>query len=538
MAARKRSGAPSTRKRARGADGNSGTAGNGKNKSTIRKKKPGKYHGLYDICYNQLFYSVIILTVAIAVGLLWNLTDPTDPRVRTFLTKVCGHRSDFFCGRSVSPTRRTLQAARPIRPGEILFEIPRHMQFWDLDALRDDFIHSELLHAKHKRTNNALATGAFLAAHLAMKLNKANETNSKVEEVQASYLKLLPTAQELDHHPIFWKREDLIKALGGFSLNFAVVQNYVEMIESEYDAMTQVSERFKTLVTYDEYKVSRVNVLTRSFSPGPVGMEENLDETERELYLSRLDVDFSKGCHAMVPILDLLNHHPNPNVVYNYNKEKRAFVISAKSYIHAGWELMDSYGKFTDPHLFAKFGFVNGDGSGYTEASIATFHRMLDLSMDSEYSHIPRKGKNELLESFQRRDMRRYLRYDDGYGECIKDETTHPEGYRLKQLKLEHLVRIANHAPSWVVTIPPRSPHTHPVESSEILISDAIPKMDPSKLRIDFNGVVNTCRLIALIPSDYGGQAAEILTTNLNNSAFLLEGEPGNGALEYRTLAW
>jgi hypothetical protein len=434
-----------------------------------------------------------------------------------------------------------LQAARPIRAGERLVEIPRRIQFWDLDALRDDFVREELLEARHRRTNNPLCSGAFLAAWLALQINTSPNNNSTDDDnlIRQSYLQLLPSFDDLSGHPILWPNEELVEALGGYSMNYAVAQNYREMVDSEYEALTEVSTTFGEQVSAYDYLAARINVLTRSFSPGPVAiMEEDLDEEELDFYKRELNIDFSQGCHAMVPILDLLNHHPHPNVVYTYNKEKRAFVISAKTTIHAGWELQDSYGKFTDSHLFAKFGFVNGDGSGYTQASIALFHRMLDLNMNQEFSHLPiLEGEtNKELEQYQRRDLRRYLQYDDGYEECIAGPESHPLAFDLKKLKLDHLLQGANDAKRWVIKLTPRSPGSAPIDSSAIAITEKVPEVNPRKFRLDFSGLVETCRLLSLITSDYDGEAIDVLTNNLGNSSFVVE--RGSDALEYRALMW
>jgi hypothetical protein len=523
MAAKKRS-ASGHKKRPRASE-------EGENsKHTTEQRKPCNER-VSNGAFSQLKYGVLVLGVAIALGVLWNKFDSTDPRVRTFLSKAC--QKTAFCARFVIPTRRTLQAGRPIRAGEVLVEIPRSLQFWDLDALRDPFVRAHLLSARHALTNNVVARGAYLAAWLSLQMhNKESET----DPVRKSYLEALPSIEELSYHPVLWTIEDLTKNLEGHSLNFAVALNYLAMVDSEYEAFAKVSSEFATQVNVADYKAARINVLTRTFSPGPVGEDEDLGEEEYEMYLNELGFDFKKGSHAMVPILDLLNHHPNPNVVYRYNKEKRAFVISAKNTIPSAWEIMDSYGQFTDSHLFAKFGFVTGDGSGHTQASIALFHRMMDFNMNREFSHVSHKGKTEDLEMFQRSDLRRYLQFDDGYIDCIQGPDVHPEEYQLKKLKMEHLIRIANDAKYWVVNVHPRAPHSSPVESSDISITDAPPELDPSKLRMDFSRLVDTCRLLSLTTDDYDGKAIEILTTNLKYK--ILGAKRDNEALEYRALMW
>jgi hypothetical protein len=323
-------------------------------------------------------YGVVVVVIAIAMGMIWNakmVHKNVDPSISAFWKSVC--RSSW-CGRMVYPTKRTLQAVRPIRPGETLVEIPRTHQIWELDALRTDIV-KELLPARHQLTQNPLAGGAYLAAHVALEQQRltisSNVTGpslSSIDKVRALYFRSLPSYKDLKEmdHPILMSRSDLRTMLGHHSWNFAVVIMYQEMVESEYVALTNTSATFGSLVTKEDYQTARIHVLTRSFNPGPegcLGEQERLFKEEREemetLWGLEKDTLFAEGCHSMVPILDMLNHHPQPNVVYKFDTGKQAFVISAKSQIPVKWELMDSYGMYSDSHLFAKFGFVNGDGS-------------------------------------------------------------------------------------------------------------------------------------------------------------------------------
>jgi hypothetical protein len=297
--------------------------------------------------------------------------------------------------------------------------------------------------------------------------------------------------------------------------------------------LDKANQEFGNQITLAAYKTARIHVLSRSFSPGPPGPEEGLTAQDLELYKANVGTDFSTGCHAMVPILDLLNHHPNPNVAYAYDSSKRSFVITASKKIPANFELMDSYGKFTDPHLFGKFGFVNGDGSGITQASMALFHRLLDWDFQ-EFSYLAPTGVRSAISSFQRKDMRRYLQYDDGYLECIQGPETHPAEFELKKLKLDHLVQIANNPSRWVIALAPPEAGSTPAQSSEEPITFIAPHLEPSQISWDLTKLVATCRLMALITSDFDGKATEVLKEQLGNSSFLMERD--TDALEYRAL--
>ena len=529
MAVKKRS-TPGGRKRPRSAVSGANTS----QKDSSSKNEKLQKSRVSDKAHSHLKYASIVLVFAIVLGVLWNKADSVDPKVSTFLSAIC-RKAD--CARFVSPQSRRLLAARPIRQGESLFEIPRDLQFWDIDALRDEYVRENLLKARHPQTQNPMATGAFLSAWLALKLNGSDETES--DPARISYLQLLPKLEDLSEHPLLWEKEELVESFGGISLNLAVVMMYRDMVDSEYEAFRFVSGgEFAEKVTKIDYTVARINVLSRSFSPGAIANTEELESEELEFY-KQYGLNFSEGCQAMVPILDMFNHHPNPNVGYKYSREKRAFVITAKKSIPSGFELFDTYGKFTDSHLFAKFGFVNGDGSGWTQASISAFHRVLDQGMDKEFSFLPYNGDSlDHVEKYQRRSLRRYLHYDDGYKDCIQGPDTHPEEFELKKLKLDHLLQIANKRKNWILNVSPRLPKSVPVESSDIVISEIVPEMDLRHQKINFSNLLNTCRVISVINSDYDGQATEILRNNLDNQTFALEKDPENDSLEYRSIYW
>mmetsp|Transcript_9147 Transcript_9147/g.17771 ORF Transcript_9147/g.17771 Transcript_9147/m.17771 type:complete len:698 (+) Transcript_9147:161-2254(+) len=573
-------------------------------KEKLTSRKGAKCNGGSSI-HQLTIYGAVVLVVAIASGLMLNSSNTrtthneddmyksvintnltVDSSFGDFLKTACDENGDTnnsnkaYCGNGkVEAIRRTLQASaagtRPIRRGDTLVEIPREFHIWEVDALRSNFVQTEnLLKARHELTENPLAGGAFLAAYLAHERKRlvdkekeaeddkhdveiARNTSVEKDKLRASYFHSLPSWEELKaHHPLLESRSDLQSMLGHHSWNFAVVVMYQEMIASEYKALATASPKgFGELITVKEYQTARIHVLSRSFNPGSdacstevaaIFSPEDLERLQSTWGIRSSNKIFDDGCHAMVPILDMLNSHPRPNVVYKYHSEKQAFVISANAKISPQWELMDSYGKYSDAHLFAKFGFVNGDGSGHTQASIALFHRPLDMQLSQEFTLIPDKvtygvddeniehlSMMQKIPEFQRSDLKRYLMFDDGYDDCVQKDL-HQEAFRLKQLKWMHLAKIANDPKSWVATLQPRATRSRPRESSDLLISEAPPQIDPRKLRVDLTHLMDTCRLIQLITDDYEGNAIQILEDNLGNNTFVVT--TGSKALEYRSL--
>ena len=99
--------------------------------------------------------------------------------------------------------------------------------------------------------------------------------------------------------------------------------------------------------------------------------------------------------YVLTPLLDkickdMYNSHPNPNVAWRFDPATSSYVVRAQSEgINPGQEIIVSYGKYTEGHLFAKYGYVNGDGSSKTEVSLNVFHRMLgDIGLSWQFSFL------------------------------------------------------------------------------------------------------------------------------------------------------
>lgn len=336
--------------------------------------------------------------------------------------------------------------------------------------------------------------------------------------------------EDFSFHPILWSDSDL-NALGTYSLTYQHVITFRRQIQNEYVAFSAVSPKFASQFSLPDYQVARLLVMTRSFGTGPLPMSEanGLIPLAEELafYKSMAGVDLAKGSHAMVPVLDLYNHHAKPNVRFAYDASQRAFTVFALGSIPSGREIFDSYGKRTDSDLFAKYGFVNGDGSEYTEASLALWHRISsddDMTMD----------KKVLLQQISF-----YLQYDDGYTECVdrNDASEDEEGskaWTLKKLKFYYLVSHAHELNRWRVRLPPRNPRSTPALTSNLPITLRPPEFDMQTLQLDGRILISTCRLISLTHWDYNGTATDLLEENRHNATFYPP--PTHDALEFRTL--
>lgn len=484
-----------------------------------------------------------------------------DPRFGFMVSQAClgvVRQLNVTCHPHLVMSQRHFRATKRIEPGEVLFEIPRALQLWDLDALRDPWIRLHLFEASHRQSGNRLGSEAFLAAYLALELKRKEDTTRdwRMDMLEMAYYDLLLTYSDwLDQHPLLANEEYMREQLG-YSEAYGVLHGYRNMIISEYQGFSDFSKKFSQLVSREEYTAARLNVLTRAIRVGRPGPEHAIDipflkdhygpeqvlHDELDSYKELLGIDLIKdGCIALIPIADMFNHHPQNNVEFEYtntefNIDGALVVRAANRHIEKGFEPMMSYGKgIVDAHLYARYGFVNGDGSGEAQVSLAFYHDILRLNISSQYDYLPRTGLTSRLFELIEEPVSRYLRFDDGYAECIPGSSTHPQEAELKLLQHKHLMKIANLPERWQLSVPSRNPYTYPstTHNTPTLALPPQPISHHTKRFLDMKLPLSTCRLLSLVTSDLNGNAAQVLRDNLNNASFLLT--EGNDSLEYRS---
>jgi hypothetical protein len=192
---------------------------------------------------------------------------------------------------------------------------------------------------------------------------------------------MLPKYEDLMYHPVLWEEDELRDELGPHSAAFAAAKSTRNMVYSEYQAMA-LSHEFSVMVDEEDYVAARINVLSRAFKTGPPDPEEvvpasflsdelgdlDLLKDELQAYQDLLGIDMMDaniGCLAMVPILDLFNHHPTNHLAYKGGTTTKAgdpaFAVEVTRFaVGEGREPMVSYGDIPDSTLFARYGFVNG----------------------------------------------------------------------------------------------------------------------------------------------------------------------------------
>jgi len=481
------------------------------------------------------------------------LWEPPDPRIARLVTQACQR---IYCHESLRVVGRTIRATRPIEEGVKLFEIPRSFQIWDLDAYRDPFVR-RLFKASHKISGNRMGTEAFLAAYLALEIKRAEENPSNFDYLRIAYFDSLPTLEEfLEYHPILADKDSMNDILGR-SMARSILNGYRFMVSSEYDGFSSVSTEFTNTISQNEYIRARLIVLTRKLNVGPPGQEEVMpaafvgDEfLDQDLFLDELysyydliGVNLTEaggtGCIALVPIADLFNHHPNNNIDLQYqriqNKTGRSFIVSSTNRLIEPYsEPMTSYGIIPESHLFARYGFVNGDGSSPIQISLAFYHEMMKLNISNQYNYLPDTGATPKFRNYQKRGLAKYLLYDDGYAECNSGPTTHPEESELKRLKLFYLLNIANDYEKWNMLVEPRNPKSLPAKTTGNPITLVVPQYEKDNtILTGLERLRETCRLISLLNDDFNGNAIQYLTDNMGNTNFI--GPNVSDALEFRS---
>jgi hypothetical protein len=489
------------------------------------------------------------LMLAIVTGILWNrwMEPPVAPGnavVESFLRATC-QATGVHCLEGLVPDQRTQKAVALVHDSVTVLRMPRRLLILDVDALRDSFVRECLFPAStaaaaansssandnKSHASRTVAADAFLAAHLA-RLQTNTTAAAAVDPILQQYVQhVLPRYSDFQFHPVVWfadsdpqQQQQLLQLLPPHSSAAATVRALAHNIGREYRQFTAACPEFSRQVSQQDYTAARLSVMTRSFGTGPLPTSE-LASAELEYYQTTVGLNLSVGSHAMVPILDLYNHHAVPNVAFKYDGQ--AFLITAvNGGIVAGSQIMDSYGKHTDTHLFAKYGFVNGDGSDHTQASLALYHQP-ELVDESDNSS-----------SVLHKQLLRYIQYDNGYEQCVAP--TDKAAWAFKILKYQYLVRqVSNQPTSWTVMLAPRDPESRPAAFSNIPITDQVPRFDKKRIQLvgQSNAVFSTCRLLSLTHHDYNGTAVSILTEHLGSNATTPPLLPAaEDALEFRTL--
>jgi hypothetical protein len=468
------------------------------------------------------FHILAVGIILAAVGVQWMLKSDKAPtetaaslnaEVAAVLDKLVCQHTRGYCNQATEFRDRTPYAKEAISEGTDLFRVPRKLQLWDLDALRHFKRNKDFLARFKKNANQRLEAGAFLALYLWERfVDKPNEN-----DLFSSYFRILPS--NLSFHPIMWSEEKLQTILPTISHGYAVANSYRQMVLLEYETFRGVYPN----LPLEEYKRCRILVLTRTIGTGPI--DKSL-EAEAASFMKTFGVDLQLGYQAMPPLLDFFNHYANPNVKWKYDMDGQSFTAFTNRNVDSGDMLFVNYGKNSEARLWAKYGFQVGDGSMDTELSIAVNHHIRNIGIPIDNTPLSYHPDTEKLK------LASYLQYDDGYQECVTDPNS--AAYKLKKLKLQHLMRMADRPKRWIITVAPLNPGGYAPNDKRI---GQPQKVDPANLpAVDSQYAMTTCRLIALTESDFEGEAVEVLQQHLESqeSGILIQAQ--SNSLEYLAL--
>jgi hypothetical protein len=477
---------------------------------------------------------------------------------------------------------RTLVAHTASIPAyQTILRISKSWTIWDIDAIQDPWILQHIILPQQQQQLKQLqqqppplSAAAYLSIYIGRSMfhhdpravQDRNHSNSIPWNV---YLATLPRhIEEFNGHPIFWSQDELQRNLGTYTVTYHTVRHLQQMIQYEYDVILSLMAsqplEISTVslqntdippLSLEQYRIARVNVLSRSFGTGPIPLSSDVELDERLSYIySHLPhLNFTNGHHVMVPILDQWNHHGQEyNVDFAYNIKHQSFMVHSNQMIPMGHEIIDHYGKHTSSHLFAKYGFINYDSSDYSEATIALWHNLhFPYDHGDNVSDVIYRRRIIQDERKYRMQLLRYLQYDDGYETCIGDpqiistnsninydsqnqqQQHHQQqqfmtaAWNMKQLKYQILLSIVGPQSSrWIIQMSPelRSRSNH-AQQSPSRHQQQQQQKPPGQIKADhIQTLLSTCRLLVVRHDDYNGTAMNMLQNAIhdNDQNFIL----------------
>jgi len=133
--------------------------------------------------------------------------------------------------------------------------------------------------------------------------------------------------------PIFFSDHYNKHLKGSYSLEMATTRN--RQLRQEYDGIVSRCPEFRKY-HYLEFVWGRLAVITRIFS-----LEINGRTTD-----------------GLVPMADMLNHHPTRQTTWGYSDKKHGFVMTTTRKVGTDEQIFDSYGRKWQGRYFVNYGFT------------------------------------------------------------------------------------------------------------------------------------------------------------------------------------
>ena len=150
----------------------------------------------------------------------------------------------------------------------------------------------------------------------------------------APYLDTLP--ESFPTHPLFFSDDEMAWLRGSYAT--AKVGERRRSIDRDYAAISSKVQAFRAF-SREELAWARVAVSSRVFGVRIGGV----------------------ATQALVPMADMLNHAPSPEVHWAYDDEANAFLMKAARAIAKGTAVRDSYGSKCNGRFFVSYGFTLAD---------------------------------------------------------------------------------------------------------------------------------------------------------------------------------
>jgi len=133
--------------------------------------------------------------------------------------------------------------------------------------------------------------------------------------------------------PIFFNQHYNKHLVGSYSLEMAATRN--KQLRQEYDGLVSRCPEMRKY-HYLEFVWGRLAVITRIFS---------------------LDIN-GRTTDGLVPMADMLNHHPTRQTTWGYSDAKKGFVMTTTRKVGSDEQIFDSYGRKWQGRYFVNYGFT------------------------------------------------------------------------------------------------------------------------------------------------------------------------------------
>ena len=216
-----------------------------------------------------------------------------------------------------------------------------------------------------------------------------------------THINVLPTT----YHNVLYFEPDERRALKGSNLCF-MAQQMEEQVADDYRRLREsvLLEVFETvkddidLDTFDEffsldnYKWALSTIWSRFVS---LRLDEAVPLLEEEHGLHRTSVTKTRtakqSVKAMVPVFDMLNHHPEAEMCHFFDTASQRFKLVSYQHWNAGAQMFINYGPLSNHKLLSLYGFViNGNPYDAVE---------MWLPMDEESTKFFKEKEHLLLTS-------------------------------------------------------------------------------------------------------------------------------------------